>query len=265
MSTPYADSGVPINSTIYNQVTRWQGATPDGWGRYFLAPGDNGQSAGNGITWYSGATENSFFNSKQMRLLPIAGQGITVNDYNTGVSDATSNLNAVLKALSNKATNFPLVNGLYMCAFALDCETPNQGFPTFNFADYLAGWLQQMATGVTDSVGNQLIGWGGVYGGQDATKVWDSVNTCVSTYGVRPNFVAVSSYITPQLLGFPSSWDTSYTSTDVAIGQSTTLWQYTGDAVVTNSSTGQQYDVDLDMGNPNIDFHTALGQYCPIP
>ncbi len=107
MSTPYADSGVPINSTIYDQVTSWQGATPDGWGRYLLAPSDNGQSAGNGITWYSGANENAFFNSKQMRLLPIAGQGITVNDYNTGVSDATNNLNAVLKALSNKATNFP--------------------------------------------------------------------------------------------------------------------------------------------------------------
>ncbi len=60
-----------------------------------------------------------------------------------------------------------------------------------------------MATGVTDSVGNQLIGWGGVYGGQDATKVWDSVNTCVSTYGIRPNFVAVSSYISPQLLIHP--------------------------------------------------------------
>ncbi len=42
------------------------------------------------------------------------------------------------------------------------------------------------------------------------------------------------------------------------------MWQYAGDAKVISSS-GQEYYVDLDMGNPNLDFHTALGQYAPIP
>ena len=74
------------------------------------------------------------------RLRAETGEiGRWIRRKETGVSDATNNLNAVLKALSNKATNFPVINGLYMCAFALDCETPGQGFPTFNFADYLAG------------------------------------------------------------------------------------------------------------------------------
>ncbi|MCL4519971.1 MAG: hypothetical protein M1415_00040 [Firmicutes bacterium] len=125
-----------------------------------------------------------------------------------------------------------------------------------------------MGTGITDTSGNRLKGWTGIYGAQDYNNVWDSVVDCVNQYGIRPNFIVVSRYIkapgTTPPPPYPSTWDTQYTTTDVPIGQSTTMWQYAGDAVVTSSS-GQTYDVDLDMGNPNLDFHTALGQYAPIP
>ncbi len=84
---------------------------------------------------------------------------------------------------------------------------------------------------------------------------------------MRPEFVVIASYIDPVGTTPPPSlpaWDTSYTSTTkycVGIGQSTTMWQYAGDAKVNNGT----YTVDLDVGNPNLDFHTALGQYAPIP
>ncbi len=266
--TPYADSGVAINATLYNQAGNWLGHSPYGWGRYFNAPDDNGKTTSTGITWYSSA-ENAFFNSKQLRLLPIAGQGIpTSGTISQGQTDAQNNLQAVLKALGGNATTpFFAANGVHYCAFALDCETPGQKQPKV-FTDYLYGWLKEMGTGITDTSGNRLKGWTGVYGAQDYNNVWNSVVDCVNQYGIRPNFIVVSSYIdspgTTPPPSYPATWNTQYTTTDVPIGQSTTMWQYAGDAVVTSSS-GQTYDVDVDMGNPDLDFHTALGQYAPIP
>ncbi|MCL5065402.1 MAG: hypothetical protein M1600_10095 [Firmicutes bacterium] len=43
--------------------------------------------------------------------------------------------------------------------------------------------------------------------------------------------------------------------------QVTDIWQYYGHASVDDG----KYFVDLDLVNPNIDFHTAVGQYSPIP
>lgn len=126
-----------------------------------------------------------------------------------------------------------------------------------------------MGAGINDSAGNFLGGWAGVYSAQSACDSWTSVLNCYNSYGSRPQFIHMASWIDPAGTtpppAFPS-WPTnnSYTSTTaagcVAIGQSTVLWQYAGNALVAN-----QYKVDLDAGNPNLDFHTALGQYCPIP
>jgi len=47
----------------------------------------------------------------------------------------------------------------------------------------------------------------------------------------------------------------------IALGQATVLWQY----AVQEPVTGSISLIDLDEGNPNIAFQSALGQYCPIP
>lgn len=152
----------------------------------------------------------------------------------------------------------------------LDCESINskneQINPPYVFTDYLHGWLEGVTKGVKDTSGNLLTGWPGVYSSQSACNTWTSLVDCASTYGIRPEFVVVASYIDPVGTTPPPSlpaWDTAYTSTKdcVGIGQATTLWQYAGDAKVDNGT----YTVDLDVSNPSLDFPTALGQYAPIP
>ncbi len=270
MATGYADSSVIVNSAMYNQVKTWQGHAPYGWGRYFYSAADNGTTTSSGLQYYDPGTENGFFHSNSLRLLPIARQesNIATNDYTTGHNDAQLNLKAVLKALGGNATTpFFAANGKHYCAFMLDCESTSGGIPSATFTNYLHGWLEGMGKGVTDSSGNLLVGWTGVYSAQSACTTWTSVVDCANTYGIRPDFIDVASWITGQT-ALPT-WNEAYTSTkegtcDIALGQSTVLWQYAGNAVVTTSS-GQTYYVDLDEGNPNLDFHTALGQYAPIP
>ena len=266
MGTGYADSATPVFSALYNQVAAWQGHTPYGWGRYFLTKSDNGS----GGAFYDPSTENGFFHDHQLRLLPIAYQGIYTINESDGITDGKSNLNAVLDALGGNATTpFFAANGTHYCAFMLDCESVAKGQqvpPPEMFTDYLYGWLKAMKAGISDNAGNQLVGWTGVYSSQDACNTWQSIIDCVNTYGVRPDFVVVASWLSGQR-ALPT-WDSNYTSTDkgtcqLSIGQYTVMWQYAGDAQVNNNGT--TYLVDLDEGNPHLDFHTALGQYAPIP
>jgi hypothetical protein len=92
--------------------------------------------------------------------------------------------------------------------------------------------------------------------------------TVANQYGIRPDFIYIACY--PSGGGTtPPPWDQdNCTNTDappcnIALGQSTVLWQYHGNyAVIDNGVTKH---VHFDEGNPNLDFHTALGQYTPIP
>ncbi len=234
MGTPYADSYSPVNDTMYQQVTKWQGHTPYGWGRYFYDTSSLGSNQ-----FYHPATENSFFYGKTMRLLPIAEQSAHIQDdptnYTLGKSDATSNLKAVLQAFNNDAVNFFKSGSDYWVAFALDCESTNQGNLTTIFTDYLRGWITGMEDGITDSSGRTLKGWHGVYSAQGDCITWQTIVDLYNQYGLRPKFVAMSSYIDPVGTtpppAFPS-WptDNPYTTTDtvacnhISIGQSTVLW-----------------------------------------
>jgi hypothetical protein len=247
---------------MYDAVVQYQGQDPKGWGRYFYTPDDNGTSPSSGLTYYSGDAENAFFNSHQLRLLPIAGQGVTADnatDYTAGYDDAQSNLQAILKAFGQDMTLFYESAGAYYCAFMLDCEPAPDVF-----TDYLHGWLEGMEAGVTNSSGDTLYGWTGIYGSQDACTVWESMVDCANNYSIRPKFLDVAHYVDSTAI--PSTWDEADTSPnegtcEIAVGQVTDIWQYYGDASVNDG----EYYVDLDLANPNIDFHTAVGQYCPIP
>ncbi|NNN08699.1 MAG: hypothetical protein HKL85_05840 [Acidimicrobiaceae bacterium] len=253
--TPYADSYDIVDLAMYNQATTYMGHTPYGWGRYFNYPANTGT----GAPYYNPATENSFFSSHSLRLVPIARQeaNIALDDYTTGYSDAQRNLTAVLQALGNNATTpFFAANGEHYCSFALDCESTSGGeLPMFT--NYLHGWLEGMQTGVNDPNNNLLVGWSGVYSSQGYCTTWQSIVNCASDFGIRPSWIWIASGISQTAL---PAWDTTYTSTEVscgiALGQSTDLWQY---------GENEPGSIDLDVGNPNIDFHTALGQYCPIP
>lgn len=223
--TPYADSLDIVNARIYDRVTAMMAHTPDGWGRYFNAPSDNGTGG-----YYHPASEGRFFHEKRMRLLPIGFQQISVNDYATGYHQAQLNLQAALEALGNNATSpFYYTRDHHYCAFMLDAET-HHAPPSFVFTDYLHGWLTGMEDGVKDPLNRVLTGWPGIYSAQDACNTWTSVIHCASQYHLRPKFIAVASWIadlTPTRPAFPT-WNLHYTSSAEscrAIGQATVLWQ----------------------------------------
>jgi len=258
--TANVDSYNIVGAAMYDQAKSYVGSTPYAWGRYFTYPGNTGS----GAPYYNPATENSFFSGHGLRLIPIARQesNIALDNYTTGYDDAQQNLVAVLRALGGNATTpFFAANGIHYCSFVLDCESPSGGEPVM-FTNYLHGWLEGMQAGVGDSAGNLLVGWPGIYSSQDYCTTWQSVINCATSYGIRPSWIWVAHAINQTPL---PAWNTNYTSTyvscGIALGQATVLWQY----AVQEPVTGSISLIDLDEGNPNIEFQSALGQYCPIP
>ncbi len=210
------------------------------------------------------------FHKYNLRLLPITSvhfQGPRLGGtYTDGYGDAGANLTAVLRALGGNSDSFPCIGSpcVHYTSFAMDCE--DDSGPVTVSVDYLHGWLERMKAGITDSAGTPLYGWSGVYNGHGICANWNNIVSCFNSYGIRPDFIWIAGY--PDGSTIPSSplpWntdgdcDTDNSPCYVALGQSTVLWQYAGDALIAG-----EY-VDLDQGNPNLDFHTALGQYCPYP
>jgi len=227
------------------------------WGRYFYIAAVISQ--GN----LHSSSENAFFHDNSLRLLPItsvADQGPHVSgSYNEGLIDGQNNLQAVLAAFGG-VSNFPVINGLPYCAFAIDSED-NSG-PATTSEDYMRGWITALHDGIV-SGGVTLTGWAGIYNGLDNCGTWDSLVSLAATYDLRPDFIWIACY--PGGSGAVPPWDeggctdTEQGDCHIAIGQATGLWQHYGDY---NTPSGY---VDLDLGNPNLDFHTALGQYAPTP
>ncbi len=269
-----ADSGNVVGQKMYNAAATYLGKNPVVWGRYFYTYTQNGTV----FPYYDPSTENTFFSDNSLRLLPITGvsaQGphLSGGSYTTGYNDAQNNLFAVLEALGDDAEFFPCVippggtGCTHWTAFALDCE--DSSGPVTVSVEYLHGWLVGMADGVQDRNGVTLYGWSGVYNSADNCGTWDSVVSCSQEFGIAPKFIWTSGYPGSPYAGNPSDtppWNTdndcnTEDSCGIALGQSTVLWQYYGDATVSGSSSL----IDLDQGNPNLDFATALSNYCPVP
>ena len=259
--TPYADSGDVVTASLYDTATSLMGHYPYGWGRYFY----DTSTTGSGWPFYNPLQESTFFNSKNLRLLPITsihyqGPHVTQANYSLGYDDAQTNLKAVLSSFGNDAQAFPVVNGEYYTSFALDSE--DDSGPVTVAVEYLHGWVDGMHAGVADPNGHVLKGWAGVYNSQGNCGTWITIADMHSEYGYGPDFIYIACWLNST--AFPPWDEDNCTNTDAPpcnqpIPNTTTLWQYYAGYHVGSSQ------IDLDEGNPNIDFHAALGQYCPIP
>ena len=234
-----ADTLVPVTNAIVAKVrTRYGGATPQFWGRYFKKP-DFAQD-------YQPAIENAVFNAHHIRLLPIARQTTRVaGSAPDGAADAILNADAFTKSLG---VEYLASIGGELLMF-LDVEGTSATNPNLS-VDYWMGWSTALVERSRRIGNGRFLIVPGVYCRQNQNATWDAIARshdlgfpCAGAWVFRSRKDACKKPI--------PEWDAPFNTPAVELPCPIMIWQFAIDCLFEGG-------VDFDMLNPDPAIASAL-------